>query len=341
MLFALSPNWNYDPHYHWWVRRSDRTFVSNWTKSCGLLNNDHSLGHCRDTEILKGSSEVEGRTPVLPEVQDEASVHLTSGYGSETSPMSTSSMGHQKTLPQLASCSASHPVLQSRNSVDHTVSDPYNLKQNNILNGNREEVHSEFMGSSQETVKQVSSGSQSSFLSIQASVEEEDRAFKDIPYNNKVRIPRVSYDGTAVVETDVASHSLISPKTVHSYCLLNSSKLVKSLTNDSFVSCDDPGNSPPGAAEEKSRRSYYDNTLSRDPQAELDLILAELYRNIGCLDETLNNIVDEDADEVDDRLQLVTDITIDEHSGDASILSDVTLKSENLDVNEKDISENR
>lgn len=319
MLFALSPIWNYDSNCHWW-NRSDRTFAANWTKSCSL-DNSHSLEHSRNTTILEGSLEFDGLTPVLTEVQDEASVHLTSGYESETSPMSTSSLGHKKLLPHLSSCSCSQLKLQGRNSADEAVSDCDSMKQI-TPNGNQERDWGEFLGSSQETVKQVPCGSRSLSLSNQTIIVQEDHEFKNIP---NIRTG---------IEMKTTAQPSVPHRKVSLYCAADSSKLGESLTNDSCILFE-AGNTIE-AAKGKNRMSFYD---SGDPQAELDMILAELYRNIGSLDETLNNIDDVDVDEAyRDSQKLSTDVTVSKISKDKRKLS-YDMKSANADVNEIGISE--
>lgn len=322
MLFALSPIWNYDSNCHWWNRSDRTTSAANWTKSCSL-DNPHSLEHSRNITILEGSLEFDGLTPVLTEVQDEASVHLTSGYESETSPMSTSSFGHKKLLPHLSSCSCSQHILQCRNSADEAVSDCDSMKQI-TPNGSQERDWGEFLGSSQETVKRVSCGSRSLSLSNQTIMVQDDREFKNIP---SIRTG---------IEMNTTAQPSASHRKVSLYCMANSSKLGESLTNDSCILFE-AGNTFE-AAKEKNRTSFYD---SGDPQAELDLILAELYRNIGSLDETLNNIDDVDVDEAYRNSQkLLTDVAVSKISKDKRKLS-YDMKSGNADVNEIGISEIR
>lgn len=334
MLFALSSIWNYDSNCHWW-NRSDRTFAANWAKSCSLLKNPHSLEYSRNIKILEGSLEFDGLTPVLTEVQDEASLHLTSGYESETSPMSTaSSLGHKKPLPHPSSYSCSQHILRCRNSAGEAVNDWDNMKQI-TPNGNQERDWGEFLGSSQETVKHVSCGSRSLSLSNQTIIVQEDHEFKNIPNDCEVNAMHVSCNNRTGIEM-INTQPSVSHRKVSLYCAASSSKLGKSLTNDSCV-LSEAGNTFE-AVKGKNRISLYD---SGDPQAELDLILAELYRNIGSLDETLNNIDDVDVDEAyQDSQQLLTDVTVSKISKDKRQLS-YDMKSGNADVNEIGISEIR
>src|SRR6218665_769093 len=158
MLFAVSPLWDYDTVYHWW-QHSDKRFVANRMKSNSLFKDYLAPGLPRTDDALKENSEVDGCISPPMETTDEASVHVTIGYESETSPISTASLGRQKTLPQSNLCSSSQCTSRSDKMVAQEMIAIRNCDGNAVAAEDSREIgHGDFLGSSQETLKGGFSG---------------------------------------------------------------------------------------------------------------------------------------------------------------------------------------
>lgn len=279
MLFAVSPLWDFDPVYHWW-QHSDKRFIKNRMKSKDCL----ASGLPKTDEMLKENSEVDGCTSPPTETTDEASIHLTSGYESETSPISTASLGRQKTLPQSNLCSSSQ-CTTSR--FDETVAQETVGIRN--CDGNaaavkesRENGHGDFLGSSQETLK-------GSFCGGKPQSGLESSLIENIP-QNRSRVASSNSDDRNLSHKDSAEVDQLLPTSRRTSSCSAAVSSVPNKSSDVRPACNRSVST--GTAVRGNRKSFYDNALVADPQAELDLILKELYLNIGSLDETLSNLGD-------------------------------------------------